>query len=132
MTKLEDTKSNRKTLRQRLKREFMSIAQINRYLDRVHPLPVGVRDSVDPVYNKMAEILFEVKREELDEGVICDLLHKLRGGRAGKAKRAGKEAVRGAQTVALKTGNMADVAKLLRKERQAKTVVARAERGSQK
>ena len=94
MAKLEDIKSNINTLRQKLKRTFMSIAQINRYLDRVHPLPVGVRDSVDPVYNKMAEILFEVRREELDEGVICDLLHKLRGGRLGKAKREGEEVAR--------------------------------------
>ena len=132
MAKLEDIKSNRNILRQKLKREFMSITQINRYLDREHPLPVGVRDSVDPVYNKMAEILFEVRREELDEGVICDLLHKLRGGRLGKAKRAGKEAVKSAQTTALETGNMADVANLLGKERQAATVVARAKRGSQK
>ena len=86
----------------------------------------------NPIYSKMAEILFEVRREELDEGMICDLLHKLRGGRLGKAKRAGKKAVKSAQTTALKTGNMEDVMKLLGKERQAATVVARAKRGSQK
>ena len=86
----------------------------------------------NPIYSKMAEILFEVRREELDEGVFSVLFHKLRGGRVGKTKRAGKKAVKGAETVALRTGNMADVANLLGKERQAKTVVARAERGSQK